>query len=249
MAYIDLKNASLDLPIYDVQSRSLKKRLASLRNRNSNVNEHSDTVVLRALNELSFRIDSGDRLGLVGHNGAGKSTLLRVLAGIYALSSGDISTEGKTVPLLDVSLGMDENSTGRQNVRLRGLLLGMDDDEIARKSEEIAEFSELGDFLDLPIRTYSSGMRVRLGFAISTAVNADILLLDEVIGVGDASFKEKANRRLAELHERSEIVVLALHDNNTIRRTCEKVLWLDGGSMRMFGPAEEVLAAYEASFG
>ncbi|SAL34883.1 ABC transporter ATP-binding protein [Caballeronia concitans] len=247
MAYIALKNASLDLPIYDVQSRSLKKRLASLRNRNSDVNERSDTVVLRALNDLSFRIESGDRLGLVGHNGAGKSTLLRVLAGIYAPSSGVVETQGKTVPLLDISLGMDENSTGRQNIRLRGLLLGMRDEEIAEKEEGIAAFSELDSFLDLPIRTYSSGMRVRLGFAISTAVDADILLLDEVMGVGDAAFKEKANQRLAELHERSEIVVLALHDNATIRKTCEKALWLEQGNVRMFGATEEVLAAYEAS--
>ncbi|MFM0051923.1 ABC transporter ATP-binding protein [Caballeronia grimmiae] len=247
MAYIDLKNASLDLPIYDVQSRSLKKRLASLRNRSPDASERSDTVVLRALNELSFRIENGDRLGLVGHNGAGKSTLLRVLAGIYAPSSGVVETQGKTVPLLDISLGMDENSTGRQNIRLRGLLLGMSDEEIAEKAEEIAAFSGLDSFLDLPIRTYSSGMRVRLGFAISTAVNADILLLDEVIGVGDASFKEKANRRLAELHERSEIVVLALHDNRTILETCDKALWLDKGSVRMLGPADEVLRAYEAS--
>ncbi|KNH05346.1 Polysaccharide ABC transporter, ATP-binding protein [Candidatus Burkholderia brachyanthoides] len=247
MAYIYLNNASLDLPIYDVQSRSLKKRLAMLRNRGSEPQDDSKTVVLRALNELSFRIETGDRLGLVGHNGAGKSTLLRVLAGIYAPSSGVVEKQGKTVPLLDISLGMDENSTGRQNIRLRGLLLGMSDDEIKQKEEEIAQFSELEAFLDLPIRTYSSGMKVRLGFAISTAVDADILLLDEVMGVGDASFKDKANRRLAELHERSEIVVLALHDNETIRKTCEKVLWLDRGNVRMLGPADEVLAAYEAS--
>jgi ABC-type polysaccharide/polyol phosphate transport system ATPase subunit len=247
MAHIRLHNASLDLPIYDVQSRSLKKRLASLRNRNSESPEHPSTVVFRALNALSFTIETGDRLGLVGHNGAGKSTLLRVLAGIYAPSSGVVETQGKTVPLLDINLGMDENSTGRQNIRLRGLLLGMSDAEIAEKEEEIAAFSELDTFLDLPIRTYSSGMRVRLGFAISTAVDADILLLDEVMGVGDASFKEKANRRLAELHQRSEIVVLALHDNGTIRKTCEKVLWLERGNVRMLGPTEEVLAAYEAS--
>jgi ABC-type polysaccharide/polyol phosphate transport system ATPase subunit len=142
---------------------------------------------------------------------------------------------------------MDENSTGRQNLRLRGLLLGMSDDEITEKQEEIAAFSELGDFMDLPIRTYSTGMKVRLGFAISTAVDAQILLLDEVMGVGDASFKDKANRRLAELHERSEIVVLALHDNAAIRKTCDKALWMEKGCARMFGPVEEVLEAYEES--
>lgn len=247
MAHIRLNNATLDLPIYDVQGRSLKKRLASLRSRGAEADKKSDVVVLRALNDLTLQIETGDRIGLVGHNGAGKSTLLRVLAGIYSPTSGTVQTSGKTVPLLDISLGMDENSTGWQNVRLRGLLLGMSDDEIERKQEEIGQFSELGDFLNLPIRTYSTGMRVRLGFAISTAVDADILLLDEVMGVGDASFKDKANKRLAELHERSEIVVLALHDNGTIRKTCEKAIWLEKGSVKMFGPVNEVLGAYEAT--
>lgn len=248
MAFLRLNNATLDLPIYDVQGRSLKKRLASFRNRGTQPAEKKpDTVILRAINDLSLDINTGDRIGLIGHNGAGKSTLLRVLAGIYSPTSGSIETQGKTVPLLDISLGMDENSTGWQNVRLRGLLLGMSDNEIEKKREEIGNFSELGEFLNLPIRTYSTGMRVRLGFAISTAVDADILLLDEVMGVGDASFKDKANKRLAELHERSEIVVLALHDNGTIRKTCDKALWLERGSAKMFGPAEEVLAAYEAT--
>ncbi|RAS23144.1 ABC transporter ATP-binding protein [Paraburkholderia bryophila] len=247
MAHIHLNNATLDLPIYDVQGRSLKKRLASLRNRGAEAEKNSDVVVLRALNDLTLQITTGDRIGLVGHNGAGKSTLLRVLAGIYSPTSGTIETRGKTVPLLDISLGMDENSTGWQNIRLRGLLLGMSDSEIARKQEEIGHFSELGDFLNLPIRTYSTGMRVRLGFAISTAVDADILLLDEVMGVGDAAFKDKANKRLLELHERSEIVVLALHDNGTIRKTCDKAIWLEKGSVREFGPVEDVLQAYEAT--
>ncbi len=247
MANIKLINATLDLPIYDVQGRSLKKRLTSLRSRGSDAEEKSATVILRAVNSLTLDIHTGDRVGLVGHNGAGKSTLLRILAGIYPPTSGSVIRVGKTVPLLDVSLGMDENSTGWQNVRLRGLLLGMSDSEITQKQEEIGRFSELGDYLNLPIRTYSSGMRVRLGFAISTAVDADILLLDEVMGVGDASFRDKANKRLAELHERSEIVVLALHDNQTIRETCDKVLWLERGAMKMFGPTEEILSAYEAT--
>jgi ABC-type polysaccharide/polyol phosphate transport system ATPase subunit len=235
------------LPIYDVQGRSLKKRLASLRSRGAEAEARPDTVILRAINDLTLSIGPGDRIGLVGHNGAGKSTLLRVMAGIYPPTAGSVQTEGKSVPLLDISLGMDENSTGRQNLRLRGLLLGMSDDEINEKQDEIAAFSELGDFMDLPIRTYSTGMKVRLGFAISTAVDAQILLLDEVMGVGDASFKEKANRRLAELHERSEIVVLALHDNSAIRKTCDKVLWMEKGCAKMFGPVEEVLEAYEDS--
>jgi ABC-type polysaccharide/polyol phosphate transport system ATPase subunit len=247
MAHISLSNVTLDLPIYDVQSRSLKKRIGAVQRWFKSDAKSGGTVVFRALNDLTITISKGDRIGLVGHNGAGKSTLLRVLAGIYHPTSGIIETVGKRVPLLDITLGMDENSTGWQNIRLRCLLLGMSEDEISEKQQDIAEFSELGDFLDMPVRTYSNGMRVRLGFAISTAVDADILLLDEVMGVGDASFREKANKRLAELHDRSEIVVLALHDNGTIRKTCEKVLWLEKGEAKMFGAVEEVLNAYEHS--
>jgi ABC-type polysaccharide/polyol phosphate transport system ATPase subunit len=250
MAYLRLNNASLDLPIYDVQGRSLKQRLMSLRNRGGDAtSKKPSTVLFRALNNVSLEIKTGDRIGLVGHNGAGKSTLLRMLAGIYSPTTGNFESQGKTVPLLDIALGMDENSTGWQNVRLRGLLLGMTDSEIEEKREEIGAFSELGDFLDLPMRTYSSGMRVRLAFAISTAVDADILLLDEVMGVGDASFIQKANKRLAQLHERSEIVVIALHDNTVIRKVCEKAAWMERGNIKMFGPVAEVMNAYEAATG
>lgn len=247
MAYIALKQATLDLPVYDIQGRSLKKRIAALGRRNTIGTDNGGFVVVRALDSVDLKIEAGDRIGLIGHNGAGKSTLLRLMAGIYAPTAGAVETAGKVVPLLDISLGMDENSTGRQNIRLRGLLLGMTEREIARKRDEIAEFSGLEAYLDLPMRTYSSGMRVRLAFAISTAVDADILLLDEVIGVGDASFKEKANQRLNELHARSEIVVLALHANDVIRETCTKVVWMDHGRVKCFGPTEDVLRQYEGT--
>jgi ABC-2 type transport system ATP-binding protein/lipopolysaccharide transport system ATP-binding protein len=169
------------------------------------------------------------------------------MAGIYSPTQGIVTTSGKTVPLLDISLGMDDNSTGMQNIRLRGLLLGMSDAEIKAKQRAIAEFCELGDYLDLPLRTYSSGMRVRLAFAVSTAVDADILLLDEVMGVGDAAFMHKAKERLQDLHSRAEIVVLAMHANSEIRRVCNKALWMDHGRVRAFGDVEEVVAAYEAT--
>lgn len=246
MALIEFKNATLDLPIYDVQGRSLKKKLMRLGRRNAIAENTDGVVTVRALDSVDLNFKSGDRVGLIGHNGAGKSTLLRVMAGIYPPTYGVVRTEGKVVPLLDISLGMDENSTGMQNIRLRGLLLGMHSDEIKRKTQEIADFSELGDYLDLPLRTYSSGMRVRLAFAVSTAVDAQILLLDEVMGVGDASFQAKANARLNDLHSRAEIVVLAMHSNPEIRRACNKVLWMDHGKVRAFGETEEVLAAYEA---
>lgn len=245
MTYIELENVGLDLPIFDVQGRSLKKRVMRMGRRNRIAEDTDGVVVVRALDKVDLRLDAGDRVGLIGPNGAGKSTLLRLLAGIYSPTSGVIRTEGKAVPLLDISLGMDDNSTGHQNIRLRGLLLGMADSEIRAKQDEIAEFTDLGDYLDLPLRTYSSGMRMRLAFAVATAVDAEILLLDEVIGVGDASFQEKARVRLDDLHNRAEIVVLAMHSNDVIRKTCNKALWLEKGRVRMFGPIEEVLTGYE----
>jgi ABC-type polysaccharide/polyol phosphate transport system ATPase subunit len=249
MAFIELKGATLDLPIYDVQGRSLKRQVMRMGRRNTIAEDNDGVVVVRALDSVDLRLEKGDRVGLIGQNGAGKSTLLRMMSGIYSPTSGTIESSGKVVPLLDISLGMDENSTGLQNIRLRGLLLGMSDAEIRAKQEEIAEFCELGDYLDLPIRTYSSGMRVRLAFAVSTAVEAEILLLDEVMGVGDAVFMHKAEQRLADLHGRAEIVVLAMHSNTEIRRVCNKALWMERGRVRAFGPVEEVVSAYEAHVG
>ncbi|CAG9268014.1 ABC transporter ATP-binding protein [Paraburkholderia caribensis] len=245
-AYIHLQNATLDLPIYDVQGRSLKKQVLRIGRRNRIAEDNDGVIVVRALDCVDVRLESGDRVGLIGRNGAGKSTLLRTMAGIYSPSAGSVESKGRVVPLLDITLGMDENSTGLQNIRLRGLLLGMTNSEILAKQEAIAEFSDLGDYLDLPLRTYSSGMRVRLAFAVSTAVDAEILLLDEVMGVGDAAFIEKANKRLADLHSRAEIVVLAIHSNEEIRKTCNKVIWMEQGRVRAFGPVEEVICEYEA---
>jgi ABC-type polysaccharide/polyol phosphate transport system ATPase subunit len=245
MAYIELKGATLDLPIYDVQGRSLKKKVLRMGRRNTIAEDTDGVVVVRAIDNVDLRLEKGDRIGLIGRNGAGKSTLLRMMAGIYAPTHGSVVSAGKVVPLLDISLGMDENSTGMQNIRLRGLLLGMTDAEIRAKQLSISEFSELGDYLDLPLRTYSSGMRVRLAFAVSTAVDAEILLLDEVMGVGDASFMHKAEERLADLHSRAEIVVLAMHSNSEIRKVCNKALWMERGRVRAFGPVEEVVSEYE----
>lgn len=245
MAFIELNHVSLDLPIYEVHGRSLKRQVMRLGRSNAVADSNDGVIVVRALQDVSVRLETGDRIGLIGHNGAGKSTLLRVLGGIYAPTGGTVRLDGKVVPLLDISLGMDDNSTGWQNIRLRGLLLGMTKQEIIEKQNSIAEFSELGDYLDLPTRTYSSGMRVRLAFAISTAVDAQILLLDEVMGVGDAGFMQKAKQRLQDLHGRSDIVVLAMHSNEEIRRVCNKVMWMDNGSIRMFGDTESVVSAYE----
>ena len=245
---IDLKNISLDFPVFDISGLSLKKLILGNSTGRSRINNDDGKIVLvRALENVNLSLNSGDRLGLIGHNGAGKSTLLRILARIYPPTSGQIEIRGITVPLLDLSLGMDEHSTGRQNIRLRGLLLGMDNTEIKNKIEEIATFTELGNYLDLPLRTYSNGMRIRLAFAISTAVDANILLLDEVLGVGDASFQERANKRLIDLQDKAEIVVLAIHSNEVIRKSCNKGLWIDQGKVKMFGEVNDVLKAYEDS--
>ena len=245
--FIHLDNVTLDLPIYEIHGRSLKRQVMRLGRSNAVADDSDGVIIIRALHQIQLKLRAGDRVGLIGHNGAGKSTLLRVLAGIYSPTSGTVRQHGKSVPLLDINLGMDENATGLQNIRLRGLLLGMSHHEILAKKDEIAAFSELGDYLDLPLRTYSSGMRIRLAFAISTAVDAEILLLDEVMGVGDSSFMNKAQQRLNDLHNRSDIVVLAMHSNAEIRRTCNKALWLDNGTIVMAGEVEHVLAAYEAS--
>lgn len=247
MTHIKLNDVTLDLPIYDVHSRSLKREVMRMGRRSSIAEDNHGVVVVRALNNVNLQIEEGDRIGLIGHNGAGKSTLLRVLAGIYPPTKGVVDRAGTAVPLLDISLGMDDNSTGYQNIRLRGLLLGMSDAEIRSKTDEIIEFADIGDYIDLPVRTYSSGMRMRLAFAVSTAIDADILLLDEVIGVGDAAFQEKANVRLGHLRSRAEIVVVAMHSNVFIRQNCNKAVWMENGQVRAFGPTEGVVSAYEAA--
>jgi|SRR4051794_12421201 ABC-type polysaccharide/polyol phosphate transport system ATPase subunit len=247
MSVITLQNVSVDLPVFEIGGRSLKKKIAGLARSNQIAKDNDGIIMVRALDNLNLSLQEGDRVGLIGHNGAGKSTLLRVLAGIYVPTSGEIYSRGRVVPLIDISVGMDELSTGRQNVRLRGLLLGMSNVEIQRKMEDIAAFTELGDHLDLPLRTYSSGMRLRLAFAVSTAVDADILLLDEVIGVGDASFIKKAEERMLNLQNRAKIVVLASHNEDVIRQMCNKVLWMDHGHARAFGPVDLITAQYAAS--
>jgi len=245
---IYLDKVSLQLPIYGISSQSFKNRLMSFNSGNLS-NDIDGVVVIQALKNISFSLESGDSLGLIGINGSGKSTLLRVLAGIYAPNSGVISVTGKTVPLLDIGLGLDEQLTGRQNIRLRGLLIGMSDQEIRRKTSDIVKFAELENYIDLPLRTYSTGMRVRLTFAISTAIDADIILLDEVLGVGDAAFQEKAKSRLKDLHARAQIIVHAIHDERTILESCNKVLWMEHGKVKNFGATDLVMREYRAALG
>jgi ABC-2 type transport system ATP-binding protein/lipopolysaccharide transport system ATP-binding protein len=193
---------------------------------------------------LSFR--HGDRVGLVGHNGAGKTTLLRVLAGIFEPTIGTATIMGHAAPLFDVALGMDPESTGYENIVLRGLFLGLTHKQIDARVDEIAEFTELGTFLELPIRTYSAGMRMRLAFAVSTSIDPDILLLDEGIGAGDAAFLEKANKRLKEFTKRAAIIVLASHSEGLIRQMCDIAILMEHGKVLRQGKTEEILEHYRA---
>lgn len=229
MSIITAENIIVEFPIYNSSHRSLKNIVlkAAVGGR---VNEHNNKhVIVRALDDLSFRFAAGDRIGLMGHNGSGKTTLLRVLAGIYEPVRGRIEVKGRVASLLDITMGMDFESTGYENIILRGIMMGYKPAEMRRQSAEIAEFSELGDYLSMPVRSYSSGMVMRLAFAISTTVRADIILLDEWLSVGDIDFNQKASARLDQLVNNTAVVVLASHDEKMINRICNRVLYLEKG--------------------
>lgn len=244
MACIEFKDVAVDFPIYNASGRSLKKRLISVATGGQLGADPLGRVVVRALEGLTFTLRDGDRVGLLGHNGAGKSTLLRLLSGVYSPSHGSARIEGDIGSLIDISLGIDPEATGRENIHLRGALLGMSKDEMGRRMEEIIAFSELGNFVDMPLRTYSTGMHLRLAFAVSTTVRPQVLLMDEWLAVGDEGFKHKAEERMRELVQATNILVIASHSRELILETCNRVLWLEHGKIRMDGSAEEVVAAY-----
>jgi ABC-type polysaccharide/polyol phosphate transport system ATPase subunit len=244
MPSIELNDVSVDFPIYTAQTRSIRADL--LRRMGGRIQEKQDDkrFVVNALRNINLSLRSGDRLGLVGPNGAGKSTLLRVLSGVYEPPRGTIRIEGQISSLLDVALGIDPELNGYDNIILRGVLLGMTSEELREKTPGIAEFSELGDFLNLPVRTYSSGMMLRLAFAICTAIRPDIVLLDEVVGVGDADFAEKAKARTRQFANDASIVVLASHDTTVLRDFCDQAALLRDGRIVEIGPVAEVLDHY-----
>lgn len=249
MTSIVLDNVSQRLPLHGAEARSLRRAIARTAVGGRFEKGASGAMEIAALSDISLCIADGERVGLVGLNGAGKSTLLRVLAGIYQPTRGRVSVSGRVVPLMDTFMGIVSDSTGRENIRNRGYLLGMTPREVDQKSEEIIAFSELGAFIDLPVRTYSAGMYTRLAFAISTAVECDILLVDEGIGAGDARFLEKAGRRIEEIFRRAGILVLASHSEEIIRRTCNRVILLDHGSVRYDGPTDPAFENYHRLLG
>lgn len=244
MALIDFQNVCVDFPIYNANGRSLKKRLIQVATGGQLGADPQGRVVVRALEDLSFTLKDGDRVALLGHNGAGKSTLLRLSSGVYEPSAGVARIEGEIGSLIDISLGIDPEATGRENIFLRGGLLGMTRREISNRIDEIIDFSELGDFVDMPLRTYSTGMHLRLAFAVSTIVRPEILLMDEWLSVGDEGFKHKAEKRLTELVESTNILVIASHSRDLVMHTCNRVIWLEHGKIRMDGDPNSVCHAY-----
>jgi lipopolysaccharide transport system ATP-binding protein len=242
-ARVEVENVSVWFPLYHGSSRSLKKMVVAAASGRLG-HDQQQRVVVRALRDINLHLQSGDRLGLVGSNGAGKTTLLRVLAGIYEPVTGRLRVQGSLNALLDPSLGMNMELTGRENILLRGLYNGVTKSMLPRLEEDVAEFAELADFLDLPVRIYSAGMVVRLGFALATAIKPQILLMDEWFLAGDAAFMEKARQRLEEMVRGADILVLSTHSMGIIRDWCSRVLWLDQGQVRADGPAEEVLSQY-----
>jgi lipopolysaccharide transport system ATP-binding protein len=242
-ASIEARDVTVLFPLYHGHSRSLKKMLVrAASGRLAEDQQHR--VVVRALSDISFSLKSGERLGLVGSNGAGKTTLLRVLAGIYEPVSGHIRMQGTMNALLDTSLGMNPELTGRENIMLRGLYGGLSGPMLARLEADVIEFAELSDFIDLPMRIYSAGMAVRLGFALATAIRPRILLMDEWFLAGDAAFLEKARQRMEDMVQSADILVLSTHNDVIVREWCTRVIWLEKGRIRADGPVAEVLEQY-----
>jgi ABC-type polysaccharide/polyol phosphate transport system ATPase subunit len=238
---IRLDQVHIRYPVHYAQRRTLREffRLAGKR-----VDDGID-----ALQDISLKIESGDRVAVVGLNGAGKSTLLRVLAGILPPSQGSVVIEGRPSPLFELATGFEMDQSGWENIRIRGILLGLSRKEIDDIKLEVAEFAGLGKFIDLPLQTYSSGMLMRLAFAVSTAVRPDILLLDEVVGTGDLQFARKAQQRMREFANQGRILVFTSHNLGLARELCTRGLWLEHGRIVMDGPVDETLSAYERTAG
>ncbi|MBA2654120.1 MAG: ABC transporter ATP-binding protein [Gammaproteobacteria bacterium] len=247
MSEIILENVTLRYPIYGASTRSFKHTLVNIAT-GGQFTKNNKKVEVKALDKISFALNKGDKLGLIGHNGAGKSTLLRTLAGIYEPQEGGIHVKGEISSLLDLHVGMQFESSGYENIRVRGLIMGMSKKETKKTIQDIEQFTELGDFLSIPVKTYSSGMIMRLAFGMSTSFTPDILLIDEVIGTGDANFMKQAHNRLDHFIAKSNILVLSSHSSEIIQRFCNKVLWLEHGTIKDFGATQEILAKYNAQY-
>lgn len=229
MAFIKARDVTLDFPVYNSNTRSMKNLVVSATTGGRLGRSKDNKTFVRSLDALNFDIGAGERVGLLGHNGSGKTTLLRALSGVYVPTQGSLEVSGRVVSLLDISLGMDVDATGYENMTMRGIMMGMSPSEIRAKREEIAEFTELGDYLNMPIRSYSSGMLLRLAFTVSTSIKADVVLMDEWLSVGDAHFQEKAAERLNHLLGSAPVLVVATHSPDLVKKVCTRVIELNHG--------------------
>lgn len=243
MTYLTAFNISVEFPLYHSENRSLKKTILGHAASRFGTDRRNRPIV-QALRNISFSLRPGDRLGLIGSNGSGKTTLLRALSGIYQPSVGSLSMEGSLTSLLDPGQGMNQDMTGRENIRLRGYFLGLPHADIARLESDVEDFSELDEFLDLPVRNYSSGMVVRLAFSMATSFPPEILLMDEWIMAGDANFMAKAKTRIENMVQQAEILVLASHSADIIMQWCNRLIWLEQGKIMADGPPMDVLRQY-----
>jgi ABC-type polysaccharide/polyol phosphate transport system ATPase subunit len=243
MARIELDGVGLTFHVRQKKGLTLKEFLL----KRMFLSSKNPRVEVRALRDLDLRVGQGERLGIIGHNGAGKSTLLRLLAGIYTPTTGRIVVEGRISSLFDISLGFEPDANGWENIAYRSYLQGETPKSVRRKKDAIGAFSELGDFLNMPVRYYSAGMLVRLAFSIATSIDPEVLLVDEVLGVGDLAFQNKARERMKEMMDRAHLMVMVSHDLDAIEKTCTRALWMDHGQMVCSGPCAEVIAAYRAA--
>ncbi|MGB5157407.1 MAG: ABC transporter ATP-binding protein [Desulfobacterales bacterium] len=231
MTHILLDNVCVDFPIYNATGRSLKNHLMKAATGGLMGSNEQGHVVVRALQNIYLDLKEGDRLGVVGHNGAGKSTLLRVISGVYAPTGGSVEVKGKVTSLIDLSLGMDSEATGIENIFIRGALLGFKRRWLSAKLKEIVDFAEIGNFIEMPLRTYSTGMQMRLAFSIATLQQPEILVMDEWLTVGDADFQEKAQQRLDEIIKKTSILVIATHSPALVQKVCNRMIRLEHGSL------------------
>lgn len=249
MASIELERVNVDFPLFSSRSRGLLNTLLGKAqgHRGRIENSSSGQLAVRALRNITLSLKEGDHVGLIGSNGAGKSTLLRVLSGVYEPTTGVIHSQGHISSLIDLMLGMDPEATGYEFVATRSVVMGLSKKQANALVPDIEEFTELGDYLHLPVRTYSSGMLLRLAFAVSTAVTPDILLMDEMIGVGDAQFIDKARIRLEKMMSQVKILILASHSDPILKTFCTRGIWLDQGEVRLNDSIDRCLAAYHAN--
>ncbi|WP_168077468.1 ABC transporter ATP-binding protein [Caulobacter sp. SSI4214] len=239
---IKLTNVDLDYYVYSLRSQSLRSAVFNLAVGGRMYKAAGDVAAVRALSEINLEINEGDRIALVGHNGSGKTTLLKVIAGIYHPTRGELSIDGDITSMIAIGAGMDPEATGLRNIHKLGMMRRLSRKVIDSRIDAIAEFSGLGDFLHLPVRTYSAGMQARLMFAVATEFDADILVLDEWLSAGDAAFVQKAGERMQRMVEEAKIVVLATHDEDLVQRVCNRVCELSGGRIAFLGSTEDWVA-------